>query len=293
MSKTIFYLGGGAMAGVFSGGVITRLQEINFYDKIEAIYAGSSGAMNAAYFLSKQTKLGSTIYLDDLTHNFILPKNIPLGIAKLIWNKYIKKLPKDDTRYAVNIDYVFDCINKKPFSTDEIVKQPIDFFAKLLNIQTGKIEYLDAKKFGILKVLKATSCIQPYYPFFEEINGNKYVDGTIPEPIGLQYLLDLYPNHKIVVIVNSFMKRKFSNYLRCFAEGVVSHFCDYSLLKMYLRRETSLRNDLQLATETPRVLFICPPENMSVIAMTRNRKNLVEAFDTGKKMADKIIKFVD
>lgn len=214
-------------------------------------------------------------------------------LLKLIWNKYIKKLPKDNTRYAVNIDYVFDCINKKPFSSDEIKKQPIDFFVKLLNIETSKVEYLNAKELDIFQVLKATSCIHPYYPFFETINGNKYVDGTIPEPIGLQYLLDLYPNHKIIVVVNSFMKRKLSNYLRCFAEGVVSHFCDRSLLKLYLHRETSLRNDLKLAIKTPRVLLICPPENMPVIAMTQNRKNLVEAFDVGKKMADKIIRFED
>ncbi len=83
--KIILYLGGGAMAGVFSGGVLTRLEELNFYDKIQAIYAGSVSAMNASYFLSRQTKLVSRSYFGGQFDNFFLPGNMPSGIFILIW----------------------------------------------------------------------------------------------------------------------------------------------------------------------------------------------------------------
>jgi len=290
--KIIIYMGGGSMAGIFSGGVVTQLQEIDFYKNIEAIYAGSAGAMNSAYFLSRQTKLGATIYFEDLTHDFILPKNIPIGIAKLIWSKYVHGLPKDSTRYAVNIDYALDLIrNRKRLFTDVIKKQPIGFYVKLMDIKTGEIKYLDAKEYDIFSLLRAASCCLPYYPFSEKIGGGEYVDGTIPEPIGLQYLLDRYPTHKIVVIVNNFLRRKFSNTLRCFAEGIVGQFCDHTPFGMYMNRERSLRNDLQLAFNTPRVLLICPPENSPAIAMTQDKEKLMTSFNIGKEMACKIEEF--
>lgn len=287
-------MGGGAMAGVFSGGIVSRLQEMDFYKNIEVIYAGSVGAMNSAYFLSKQTELGATIYFDDLTHDFILPKNIPLGIIKLIWSKYVHPLPKDRTRYAVNIDYALDLIrNRKRLLTDVIKKQPIGFYIKLMNAQTGEVTYFDAKKHDIFSLLRASSCCLPYYPFSEKIGGREYVDGTIAEPIGLRKLLNQYPTHKIVVITNNFLKRRFRNTLRCFAEGLVGQFCDYpaSKFSVYMDRERSLRNDLQLASNTPRVLLICPPRKSPTIAMTRDEKELIASFNIGKQMAHRIEEF--
>ena len=43
--KYILYLGSGVMSGVFSAGVLTVLQRENVYEKIEAIYGASAGAM--------------------------------------------------------------------------------------------------------------------------------------------------------------------------------------------------------------------------------------------------------
>ena len=89
-NKLIIYIGGGSMSGIFSAGVVTGLQDMNFYDKIEAIYGGSAGAINAAYFLSKQTKLGSSIYyvyfcLHNLAISFIILSVTSLSIILLIF----------------------------------------------------------------------------------------------------------------------------------------------------------------------------------------------------------------
>lgn len=277
------------MAGVFSGGVLTRLEELDFYDRIQAIYAGSVGAMNASYFLSRQTKLGASIYFDDLPHNFVLPYNIPIGILKLIWRKYIRRIPRDDTSYSINIDHVIDLIsNKKPIIQDKVKNQEIDFYIKVLNTRTGRVVYVDTKNHNLISVLRASSCCAPHYPFSENIDGDECIDGTIAEPIGLQYLLDLYPEHKIVVVVNNFLKRKFSHSLRCFAEGIVGQLCDYPLFRAYVGREPSLRHDLKLALSNPRVLLICPPEGCPAIAMTTDRDKLIKAFEVGKQMANKI-----
>jgi len=75
MKNLFLYLGGGAMAGVFSAGVVTKFQELDIYDKIEAVYGASAGALNAAYFLTKQTKFGLDIYAVEMPKNLIRFKN--------------------------------------------------------------------------------------------------------------------------------------------------------------------------------------------------------------------------
>src|SRR6266849_4636903 len=108
--KVIMYLGGGAMLGVFGAGFVTRLQEKGAYKFIEAIYGASAGAMNASYFLSRQTKLGSSIYYEELTKNFILPHNVPHGLWQRVSHRYFKHIPKSQMKDAVNIGYALDVV---------------------------------------------------------------------------------------------------------------------------------------------------------------------------------------
>lgn len=70
--KAVLYVGGGAMAGVFGAGVVTRLQEVNAYENFSHAYGASAGAFDIAYFLAKQTRKGSSIYWEDLTKGFII-----------------------------------------------------------------------------------------------------------------------------------------------------------------------------------------------------------------------------
>ena len=86
--KVVLYFGGGAMSGVFGAGVITALEKENIYDKVKAVYGASAGAFNAAYFLTKQTELGSSIYYEDLTKNFIFLSNVLPTTFQRFWKKY-------------------------------------------------------------------------------------------------------------------------------------------------------------------------------------------------------------
>ena len=78
--KVVLYLGGGAMAGVFGAGVVTRLQDVDFYGQVDTIYASSAGVFNVAYFLARQTRLGSSIYYEDLIQGFIHPGRLIPGM---------------------------------------------------------------------------------------------------------------------------------------------------------------------------------------------------------------------
>src|SRR5690348_3350762 len=58
---------GGGLRGVVSAGMVTALEDLGFADAFDDIYACSSGAVNAAYFVTRQTWFPLTIYFDDMT----------------------------------------------------------------------------------------------------------------------------------------------------------------------------------------------------------------------------------
>ena len=292
--KIILYLGGGAMCGIFGGGVVTALQEMNFYDKIEAIYAESAGVMNGAAFLSKRTKLGSKIYLNELCHDFILNSNFLITIFQRFWHRFIHEIPKKKIRNVVNIDYLFKVIKKKKLiDLKKIKQQPINFYVKLLNVNNGDVDYLDAKKYDTLKVLKAAVSIAPYYFGAQEINGKKYIDAGIKIPIGIQYILAKHPNHKIVVVLNLKLKRKFKYYLINFLEGIIATamYKAPPLFRCAMRRENSVRRGIKLAQNNKRVLLIHLPANNPTMPWTTDYEKLKKTYEMGKRAAKKIIKF--
>ena len=293
-NKIILYLGGGSMSGIFGAGVVTSLQKMNFYDKIEAIYAGSAGVMNGSYFLAGQSELGSSAYYEDLTQNFISPLHVPIGIIQRFWNKYINELSIKKIRNVVDIDYIIDIIkNKKQLKIKNIKKQKIKFYAKLLNVSNGNIDYVDVKRYDTLTILKAAISIAPYYFPSQKIKDGKYIDGTIKEPIGLRYILNKHIKNKIVVVINEPIMRGFRHYAKNFLEGLVASSMHKSLFKFFIEREKSVRNDIKLALNDGRVLLIHPPKNNPTLPKTTDYSKLMATYKMGIKEAEKIKDFID
>ena len=280
------------MSGIFGAGVATRLQELNFYNKIEAIYGTSAGVMNGAYFLTRQSELGSSIYYEDLIKNFLFPTNIPYGSFQRIWNGYIHKIQKRKIIDAIDIDYIVKIIkNKKILDVDRLKKQDIPLYAKLLNFNTNKINYFDVREKDTLKILKAAISMVPYWFFPQRINNQKYADGSIKEPIGLRYLLEKYPDYKIIIVLNTSIIRTFKSYVTNFLEAVVARSIYRPLFKNFINRENSIRNDIKLAAKHKRVLIIHLPKDNPMAVYTTNPSKLIKTYKMGKIEAEKIKAF--
>jgi len=293
--KIIMYLGGGAMSGTYGAGVLKGIQENNFTDSIEAIYAGSVGVINAGYLLSNQAELGPTIYFEDLQDGFIFPSHLFIGTMDLIVNRFIKSIRKEDARNVVNINYVYDILTrKKRLDIETIAKSPVDLYIKLLDVDTGNIEYKLFRENPTIDLIKAAITIKPY--FFEEtvIDGRRYIDATIKEPMGIDYLLQKYPGRKIVVVLNEPIKRGLRHYLKNFVEGTVSSLYSYpiSLFGIFLRREGLLRKDIQKCLNNKNILLLHP--DFPGRARPRSTKPAVleQTFEYGKKDFTKILSFI-
>lgn len=181
--KTAFVLEGGAMRGLYSAGVLDVFMQNDI--STDAIYGVSAGALFGINFKSKQ--IGRAIrYNVKYAHE----KNY-MGLYSLI-----------TTGNIMNKEFCFDKLVNEldKFDFDTFDKSPIEFFAVVTNVETGKAEYIkitNAKE-G-LEALRASGSM-PFVSKLVELNYGKYLDGAISDPIPLQKAIeDGY--EKIVVVL--------------------------------------------------------------------------------------------
>jgi predicted patatin/cPLA2 family phospholipase len=69
---------GGAMRGVVSAGMVSALEALGLTRAFDAVYGSSAGALNAAYFLAGQARIGTTIYFEDINNRRFIDLARPL-----------------------------------------------------------------------------------------------------------------------------------------------------------------------------------------------------------------------
>lgn len=181
--KTVFVLEGGAMRGLYSAGVLDVFMQNGI--STDAIYGVSAGALFGINFKSRQ--IGRAIrYNIKYAHE----KNY-MGLYSLI-----------TTGNIMNKEF---CFNKLVYELDKFDfetfdNSPIDFYAVVTNVNSGKPEYIkitDSRQ-G-LEALRASGSM-PFVSKLVDINGSKYLDGAISDPIPFQKVLE-EGYEKIVVVL--------------------------------------------------------------------------------------------
>lgn len=288
--KFILYIDGGAMSGIFSGGVVRALEDLNFYPHIKAIYASSAGAFNAAYFLAGQANEGKEIYLDHLRKDFIHRRNLFSGIPQRFWHRFVKPISKEKTINAVDIDYVLKIIKETvPLKIEKIFDKRIELYVQMLNIESKQSEFVLANKDNIYDLLKATACIAPYT--FENVlmNGKRYIDGTIKDPINLKYVLGKHPDDKIILITGKRSFSRFRHKVESFLEGTVTSLMyGKEFFAIYMKRQKLSDDNFSLAKHNSRVYLINASEHCPVRPRTKEYSKLFNSMEMGREAGMKI-----
>lgn len=295
IKKTVIYIAGGGLSGVFGAGVTLSLQEKNAYPHIKAVYGASAGAMDGAYFLTRQVEVGRSIYFNEARRGFI--------DFREIWPmfRFLKKrgpfypFHPDHLISVMHVEYLMDVVkNKKPLDVDKLVHQPIPFYVKLLNQHTHKIEYLDARRYDPLKVLQATISMPPVTFSYELLHHNRMVDSCIAEVIGIKRLLARHPHDKIVVILNRRPSQSRLGKFMIRAEA-------YAGAKMYGRayhdfpaaREAKFAEEVELAKNFKNVLLVMPPRSNPTKPQTTDLAKLKKTYGLGRRAGQKVWEFIN
>ena len=272
------------MQGVFGAGVATAFQEQNIYPKINAVYGASAGAMVGAYFLSKQTRIGSSIFWEDFSKDFISYKGFAIGVWQRLQDRFIKAVPQNKLRDAVNSNYMMSVVtDKKRLDTAQILTQNIPLYVKLFNIDTHSIEYIDARRSDILEILKAGVNVFPYTHEVTVIDGKRYIDGAIIDIVGIDLLKQKHPKEKIIIVVNGQIDRKLRYRMKNILEGKFMQwmFNDPALYNFYASAEDKLARDIKKIKADPYILLITQEKDFAVRSRTTDAKLLLDLYNSG------------
>jgi len=288
--KFVIYFAGGTMRGAFGAGVAAAFERHNIYPKVEAVYTASAGVLIGAYFLARQAQLGSSIYWEDLNKNFISSKDFLVGAWQRFQDEFIKSVPQNKLRDALDVDYLMSIVKeKKSLDIQTIFSQQIPLYVKLIELETHGIRYIDACRSDILEILKAGVNAFPYVHKISVIDGIQYIDGAILDIIGLDSLLKLHPNSKIIIILNSPVRRKLRYKIKNMFEGKFMSwmFDDPTLYRLYATAEDRLKRDLKSIQNNSQITLITPPNNFKVLSRTTNPKVLKAAWQLGLETGNK------
>ncbi len=181
-NKIALVLEGGAMRGLYTAGVLDVFMENDI--KVDTIFGVSAGALFGINYKSKQ--IGRA-----------LRYNIKYAHDK----RYMGMYSLITTGDVMNKDF---CFNKLVYELDPLDFETYDssdvkFYAVVTNVETGKAEYIeinDAKR--DMEYLRASGSM-PFVSKLVEINGNKYLDGAVADPIPLKKALEM-GYEKIIVV---------------------------------------------------------------------------------------------
>lgn len=157
---------GGGLRGVVSAAMLVALHDLGFADAFDEVYSSSSGSLNGAYFVTRDTWFPLSIYFDDLTTGQFL------NFARVLHGQM-----------PMNLDYVLDDVlaRRKPLDYGAIISSPQRLHVMITDVDAQK--YVDVTEFHSPEDLRAAlraSCWLPVVtrgtsPF----RGVRAVDGAV------------------------------------------------------------------------------------------------------------------
>ncbi len=187
---------GGASRTSFTNGVIDELLR----EGIQADYVigTSAGIGNGISYVSKQ-----------------IGRNLKVSMQYMPDRRYMGKryLVRRGNRSYYNIDFVFNQVPNHyvPFDYETFRAFPGDVLACVTNIETGRAEYLPVTGEGGEWRELVASCALPLLFQPVEINGKRYLDGGIANPVPFEKALRDGCDKVIVVLTRERSYRKGSH----------------------------------------------------------------------------------
>lgn len=275
--KTALVLEGGAMRGIYTAGVLEVLLNNNI--EVDAVIGVSAGSIHGCNYVSKQPTRSIDYY-----------KACRNDYRFLSFKSFLK------TGNMVDVEYCYHEIPEKLFlfDHDTFEKSKTKFYVTITNVETGEPEYIHLKnlKGKNMDYLRASASM-PVVSKIVEIDGKKYLDGGMSDSIPIEYFTSLGYNRCIVVKTKdkSYKKTKekivpiakkiYKDYPK-FVEKLKNRHIDYN-------KQISLLRDLE---EKGEIIIIEPSRKLKISRLEKNIKNIVEAYELGKKDAENKIKEV-
>lgn len=261
--KTTLILEGGAMRGLYSAGVLDVFMKNNV--NVDIVYGVSAGALFGLNYKSRQ--IGRALRYNLKYAN---EKNY-MGLYSLI-----------TTGNIMNKDF---CFKKLVYELDKLdfetyKNNPIDFYAVVTNLQTGKPEYIkidDAQK--DMEYFRASGSM-PFVSKSVEINGNFYLDGAMSDAVPFKHVLETKCEKIIVILTRPLGYRKKKSYLPY--KLFYGHFPNLvETAKNYYKKYNETMDLIEKYESENKIIVLRPSKLIKMKRVEKNTNKLQSMYDLG------------
>jgi predicted patatin/cPLA2 family phospholipase len=261
--KTVLILSSGAMRGAYQCGVLKAFKEYKL--EFDVVVGSSAGAYNGIRYLADQMDICEEIYVADSTgRQFIKP-----------WNLLVPG------RHFLDLDYIVEEVcrtESKSIDMDKVLRSRSEFYIAALEFDTMVTRFFDAKKNDIHLLLKATAAIPFLYSGKVVINGRRYIDGGLLEPVPIRKAIELGCK-ELYVILNRAAEDSQPSYIKrliSIAPGRISR-----IMAEHNRIKAEVNRFLYQPHEDISLTVIRPHDSMPVGRFTTDREKIKLCIDTG------------
>lgn len=268
--KTGLLLEGGGMRGLYTAGILDVFMENNI--KIDGIIGVSAGALFGMNYKSKQK--GRV-----LRYNKKYAKNRDyMGFYSLL-----------TTGNIMNEDFCFNRIVNEldPVDFETYRNSPIEFYAVVTNVETGKPEYIkldDLENKESLEYLRASGSM----PFVSKpviISNKKYLDGGISDSIPIEKIMSMGYDKIIVVLTRpaGYQKKKSNSMLPKIYYKQYPKFVE-TIENRYKKYNEEVEKVVELEKQG-KVFLIRPSKLIKIKRVEKDCNKIQEMYDLGQKDA--------
>ena len=281
MAGIVLYVGGGAMAGVYSAGVLDELAKLGLRDTVEAIYGISAGALNAANFALGDTDRSVTWYTEHAPANNIIKSKNPF--LALTGYEVV-----DASRASQLI------LEKHILDTQRLIACSTPVYFGVVDAATKEFEWKDARRADVTRLLRATASLVPFSREPVPLDGKRWVDGGFGQTVALHSLRARHPGSKIMIILNT----RFDEFsIKRLAGYAVVRIHDAVLAQTWEESIERGKKELLEAIDAHDVLLFRPDSNFPVSIITTDIEVIRQgcAFGVAAVVANKaeIVAFID
>lgn len=256
---------GGGMRGVYTSGVLDYFLDMNL--KFENIIGVSAGSCNAISYLSAQKGRQATVFIK-YSHN-----KQYLSVRNLI-----------KTGSFFGVDYIFNVLQNEilPFDYDAFHKNKGEVCVVLTDINTGQAFYHNIEKLPEdVNYIIASSSL-PLISKIVVIDGKKYLDGGMADPIPLKHSLDLGFEKQVLILTRGEEYRKKIKNNTMFSKVKYHKYPNF--VKTLKVRNENYNKSLDLIKklkDEKKIFVIRPSEEITIDRYETNEEKLQYYYDLG------------
>lgn len=280
MKKNGLVLEGGGMRALFTAGVLDAFLEKSLC--IDTMVSVSAGALFGVNYVSQQKGRAVRYNIKFAgDKRYMSLKN---------WFKTGNVLDKKFAYY--DLPMKLDVFDEKKFSESNI-----NFYIVLTNIETGKAEHILIKDvFDQMEYLRATSAL-PFASKIIKIDGKKYLDGGITDPVPIDYCKKMGCDKLIVVLTRPKGKYK-EDKLNWLFKIVYKKYP--KLVERLVNMENDYKKTLKKIIELEdkgEIFVIRPDEVLDIGRLETNKEKIKEIYnkglEKGRKEIEKLEKYLN